>query len=232
MAILYSDVIDQAQVAYPDLTNEKGLVYAQQVLDELVAEIPGIRDTVETSISLTAGTREYALGTTYVARRIHTASYIESATSRKRLELVTKSELDVRVPDWLQMTDSSERGAPIYCYFTDAANAADAKSTRKIGFHPIPDTTTSSGYPIAELRVSTVKTVAAADDIPAAFHHGRVFTAGIKFKYAQDRGSVEEMARFRQEYADERLSLQIILQQASGTRLSVLPTYVANRSVV
>lgn len=157
---------------------------AQDVIDLIKLEFPGVDDTVvlgqlqlehdeltylfnltgaDESISLTAGTREYALDADI--RRIWNADYQMSATSSVQLTASHIDSMDVNLGPWR----SHANGRP-QMFYVNKTN---------IGFYPTPSTTTSGTYPRVVLTVSRSETLVTGSTMPASAPNFGAWVSGV-----------------------------------------------------
>ena len=175
----FANAIDGAGVTYPEISAAQGLIYCKQIWRRITnaAQI----EAQEESFDMVAGTREYTKDTsTQPVDVIRAAYYITSATEAKQLTPVSTDWLDkYAVEDW--RTDT-ERGEPDYYYIE-----AKDDGTVKIGFHLIPDTTKTAGYPIVTIYGSSYRVVTTSTDVPGIIPDIRVLINGIKMLHAEDK---------------------------------------------
>ena len=196
--ILWSAVIDGAQSTYPQLSDTQALRLAKEVLVEVLTLCQVEGGTEDKN--LTDGTREYELTYDPQILNIRAVYYIDSATTRTKLTPVSTDWMDRHVTGWREDTDT---GTPARFYIdapTSAALATEGKMV--IGLDPIPDTTTSVGYPIIRIYGTEYEEPSATSDVPSAFPNVRVFIEGIKKNYAMDRDP-ERYPLFKRTFEDE-----------------------------
>ena len=180
------DCIDGLHVAYPQVEDAQALTYFRQVHREVLA-LAQIETGAE-PLDLTAGQREYALDSTDKIVNVRAAYYIKSATDVTRLAPVSTDWLDSHSPTWRA---STEKGQPKRFYIEGVlANGGEVH----LGLDPVPDTTTSAGYPQVVLYGTTYQALVATDPIPEIVPTVRVYVEGMKRLYASDR----DPARFAQ----------------------------------
>ena len=175
----FSNVIDGAGVTYPEISAAQGLIYCKQIWRRIInaAQI----EAQEESFDMVSGTREYTKDTsTQPVDVIRAAYYITSATVAKQLTPVSTDWMDkYAVEDW--RTDT-ETGEPDYFYIE-----AKDDGTVKIGFHLIPNTTKTAGYPIVTIYGSSYRVVTTSTDVPGIIPDIRVLINGIKMLHAEDK---------------------------------------------
>lgn len=175
----YADVITQVKTVFPDLTTAKALEFCNQINRELNIGLPN-RYKVET-VNLTSGTRSYDMPSGVV--RIEKAVYKQSANVRYEVDIVTRERLDEM--DGLWDYQSSTSRPTMLC--VDEVNVAASNGAKlQVTLYPTPNTTTSAGYPILELRVATTSDVATGNDILSATVSGDLYKAGICYFHSRD----------------------------------------------
>ena len=176
----FADAVDGAKVSYPEISAAQGLIYCKQIWRRII-NAAQIEAQEETFSSLVSGTREYTKDTTtQPVDVVRDAYYITSATVAKKLIPVSVDWLDKYAQaDWRTTTDTS---TPVYYYIE-----AKDDGTVKLGLHPIPDTTTSAGYPKVTLYGSSYRVVTTATDVPGIIPDIRVLINGIKMLHAEDK---------------------------------------------
>lgn len=163
------DTIDGLHVAYPQVEDAQALIYFRQVHREILAHAQ--IETKEQQIDLTAGQREYPLDDIAVVR----AAYLAKSTiDIKKLAPTSTDWLDEHVPTWRA---TSEQGEPVRFYVEDA----------NVGLDPIPDTTTSAGFPKLLVYGTDNQALTETDNIPKGIPSIRVYVEGMKRLYASDR---------------------------------------------
>lgn len=172
----FQEVIDRARETHASLPEAKALVYAEEVYRELVAQTEIGRQQV--SLSLVAGTRDYALpaGVVNIIRAVYHSevdNYFEIYP--KSEEVIEELRQSYRV--------GNESGDPQYFALI---HVQDTGIKPRIRFEPIPDTTTSSGYPVVKLEVNVIASVFDANTtIPELVPNPDVFVDGILAKYSK-----------------------------------------------
>ena len=168
MAILVKDIVRDVQLAFENANPVIVLDCINTIHRGLCYELPVIRDTV--TVSLTSGTREYALDETTAS--IMCATYYPDASGAYEiLEPVDMGDLDREDRAWRQIPDGTPKGFYIFGGY--------------IGFVPAPDTTTASGYPKVELEVTEFSTLAMGDSLPTSIKTKEVYVHGARMLYAQ-----------------------------------------------
>lgn len=207
---------------YENCSAAKALILANIVHAELLNS-EDFRE-VAIDVSLTDGTREYAPSGITSIMRVTRAYFRESATSDKELIPMTVQTMDDDFPGWRVDTDE---GDPIYFYWTNPSSG-DASSP-KIGFHPIPDTTTSGGYPKVTLYTRQATSLDTSDEIPSQLMFGSlVYLRGMAALWAERRD--REMYDAYKKLYDETKGKEIAhLQNLVGVTPSILPNWLGRR---
>jgi len=152
---------------------ECGSTRASQIFDDAHREINirlRLRETV-VSVNLTDGTQEYDLAATY--QLIHSVFFFESASSYWPLEATSIDHLDVLDPYWRGRTESTDEGDPTKYYIRNTTDSDTSKQV--IGFLPIPDTTTSAGYPIVKVYAHQEGTLTTSETLPASLLSDQIY---------------------------------------------------------
>lgn len=204
---LASDAIDGAQRTYPQISDTVGLVLYKEVLIEVLSRMQVEHGSEDKN--LTDGTREYEV--TYDPQIIGdiVVYYLTDADSATRLTPVSQDWMDANVDNWRVTTDT---GTPTRFYYgapTSAALTTQGKVV--IGLDPIPDTTTTGGYPIVRIYGVEYEEPSATSDIPQAVPNIRVFIEGIKRNWAMDRDPAN-YPLFKSTFEDELAKAQFIDQ--------------------
>jgi hypothetical protein len=129
-----------------------------------------LRETV-VSVNLTDGTQEYDLAATY--QLIQSVVYYESATSYWVLEPTSIDHLDVLDPTWRTRNTSTDEGDPTMYYIRQVVDTDTSK--QNIGFLPIPDTTTSAGYPIVKVYSHQEGTITSSETLPSSLLSDQIY---------------------------------------------------------
>lgn len=220
-----SEAISRFRLAYGQCDPDVALDYLNDVMRDLATYYQFLDGSA--SVSVTAGTREYALSTSSIMARIRSVQWLRSATDRSALCQTSTDWLDEHIPTWREMTQTTDRDEPTYVYFT-----VKSDGLRYIGFHPIPDETTSSGYPSANLYGSVFGDVSADDSLPDVFPSLRVLTEGMKMFYAQDADK-ENFPFWQTVYFGERSAAAVAIKGALEEHKSYIsPRHLDNNKVV
>lgn len=220
----FADAINGAGVTYPEITAAQGLIYCKQIWRRIIsaAQIEAQEETLD----MVADQREYTKDTTtQPIDVVRAAYYITSAEVAKPLTPVSTDWMDkYAVRDW--RTDT-ETGEPSYYYIE-----AKDDGTVKVGFHPIPPTTKTAGYPIVTLYGSSYRVVTTGTDVPGIIPDIRVLINGIKMLHAEDK----DPARFPlwselfENYLHQTL-MHINAMQEDGDSPKIEYAHIANHVV-
>lgn len=221
------NVLDDFAEAYPGVTAARQLVIFLQVYRE-VSNFLHIEKDVQQE-NLTSGTREYELSYDPLLVNIDAVYYVDSSTTATKLAAVSEDWMDAHIEDWRTTTDT---GTPdkFYVRWPDSAGVT-TEGKLVIGLDPIPDTTTSAGYPILNIYGSDFTTLAATDKIPSAFPNIRVLVEGMKRVYAANRDqSAYEF--YKTNFEHELGKMQAFLNnQVSDVPTQVVPEWMSTTAV-
>lgn len=208
------ETIDGLRVAYPQVSDAQALIYFRHIHREILA-LAQI-ETDETTIDLTAGQREYPLPD---LTNVRAAYLVKSAQDATKLTPVSTDYLDEQDPTWRNTT---QQGEPVRFYVEDAV----------IGLEPVPNTTTSAGFPKVVVYATTYQALVAIDDLPLAVPSIRVYVEGMKRLYAGDR----DPARYQQWDELYQAELHKTLAHLNGLvedldAPRIIPAWMKNRRV-
>lgn len=174
MATTFQTIIDDAQRTFQDMPDATALTLVRDIDRRVLQRIPLYKTTED--ITLVAGTREYALNEATV--RVWHADYLESSTAEPEGLIATQIEwLNQNVPGWRNTEEARPRE-----YYTDYD-----LSDLKIGFNPIPETSSSGGYPTVRLYVSRIRLSAGlSDTVPKGLTSDEVYKTGLRWLWAQE----------------------------------------------
>jgi len=171
------DVINRFAIHYNDCDNATAILLFNEVHGDVLQQVQDINSS--TTISLTAGQREYTLPDTVIM--VNEAYYQDSATESSWYKLVPTSiqELSAKT-NWRAQ---AQQVRPTEYYITTAVSGNTG--IKKIGFRQIPPTTTSAGYPNVTL-FGTVNpsNLAGSDNLPSMISYPNVYVYGMCRKYA------------------------------------------------
>ena len=226
MAFTVQNVLDDFVEAYPSVTAARQLVLFLRVYRE-VLDACGIEEDLQQE-NLTDGTREYELSYDPIFTRIRAVYYAASSTSSTILPAVSVDYMDRQVDQWRTTTDT---GTPdkYYIRWPDSSGVT-TEGKLVIGLDPIPDTTTSSGYPILNIYGTEYTILAATDKVPSAFPTMQVFVEGMKAKYSANRD--HEKHDFYQRNFERELHLtKCFLSELTGVPTTFVPDWMSTTKV-
>lgn len=168
-----TDVVDVARLVYPDLSPTDAVKYLNIIRGEVLRRLKLYATT--STISLTAGTQEYALSAGI--DRVEAVEYRRSATQSDFMPVLPVSL------DYLEQQETRFRaytnGEPRRFYLSEGTTGP------LIGFVPAPLTSTSSGYPIITLYEQAFTTLIVSDtfydDLPSCL----VYTTGVAREFSK-----------------------------------------------
>ena len=105
------DCIDGLHVTYPQAQDAQALLYFQQIHREVCSQAQIELDSE--TITLTDGTREYALSATDKMTQVRAAYYRKTATATTKLTPVSTDWMDRNVKTWRTTTDTDEPPSPL-----------------------------------------------------------------------------------------------------------------------
>jgi hypothetical protein len=201
MSTTVQNAIDQARIGYPSIPDVGAPSTAVNLFNEVHNDILtrcGIQTDTET-ITLVAGTKEYALMTT--ARFASTVMYVRSANAGDVVKLLSRSqeEFENELPAYRY----EDRGEP-NSYYINHGN----DGTVSIGFDPTPDTATTGGYPSVVLRVGRGAVLTAVGVLPLGVARHSAWVAGLQAFWAKRRNLPEANQKMA-EYEEEVSKLQV-----------------------
>jgi len=200
----FDDVMDQMDDFYSEVDDTEKLRHLQRVHSRILRSVP-LEPSVVTFSSLVADTKEYATGDTYL--RVWSVRYVMSATSgdSKVLKPISVDELDYDHANWR----AADSGEPTYWYWRAGS----------IGLHPTPDTSTSGGYPLLSMEVSTDETITGATVLPGHVRNFDAWIFGALENIAISRRDWEAVPAFQMK-ARESFSELIRIHQQRTARLN------------
>lgn len=170
MATLVSTVTAAATQMFNDLTPTKVLELMNAAHFKICRHVKLYQDTV-VDTNLTAGTRYYTFDPDIA--RVWSAYYVTGANSYSQLIETSSDELDYRETGWRMQANATPYrwGQEGPQFFVD----------------PIPDTTTSGGYPIVRMYTQKRVTLALSDSMPAMIDYYDAWTDEIGFQWAKQK---------------------------------------------
>jgi len=161
MAYTVNQTVTDIQEHYPDCTTAKAIRLINKAVSLVLQDVDGYSNTE--SINLTAATHTYALANQYA--RVLDVSYLASATSAKSLIPWSADEMDQEMRG-LRAYDPSSGTPTKYFIEPSSTTAATHPVTLRVRLYPVPDTTTSAGYPVLKVTGSTYVALTAGGDLP------------------------------------------------------------------
>jgi hypothetical protein len=173
-------VVTKFRRIYPDCGSSRAGEIFADVHREILVRLRLREKTV--SINLTDGTKEYDLGDTSLL--VMGADYIKSATDGDFINLSPTSvdHLDYDDPSWRARLGE---GDPTQYYLRNVESNDTSKQV--IGFLPIPDTTTSAGYPIVRVYCHVEGTITTSETVPPQLLSDDIYTTTMAHKYAREK---------------------------------------------
>ena len=223
---LCSDIIAGFRRTYPQVSaTVDGLTLYQEALLEVLALLQ-IEEGSE-DFNLTDGTREYEKVYNPDLFSIRAAYYITDASTAVKLKAVDTDWMDENISVWRYTTDT---GTPDKFYVGSPTSAAlTTQGKIVLGLDPIPDTTTTGGYPIVRIYGPEYEEPAVTSDVPQSITHPRVLIECMKKNYASDRDSTENWQRFRDAFGYELAQCRdIISGQVEDLLDQSVPTWMKN----
>lgn len=168
---------------YPDCTDAKAQTLFNEAYKTVLASIKC--RTAEVILTLTAGTREYTLAE--VNQQVNFAYYEPSSNVSQSYQL-QETNLDVRsITQKSWQSSGGTNGKPDSYYTTNVANSDGA--IIKIGLDPVPDTTSSGGYPRVRLNVTQYSTLTGTETVPEGLKDDNPYLYYMAYRWAirQDR---------------------------------------------
>lgn len=193
MAFLVQTVVTRLRRAYPDITEAVALELVNEVHQELCLDLPLIVTTED--ITLTAGTREYALNENTL--RVWAAEYVTSAADGARTSLLeTDLSLLYKIsPNWR----AGGRGTPTRFYISRSS------TDYVVGIDPNPASSTSGGYPIVRLHVSRrASDLLIGDSFPKGILKLDLYLSGAAYKWCAERSIKDDLMVWAKRYDDAK----------------------------
>lgn len=178
---LVSEVVSEMRRKYPACDPTRALELFNKVYREFATRSQIRNSTL--SITLTASTAEYDLSS--AVYMIHEAYYEESSNPSDWTPLKERSldEYITKRWGWRQTQGSSSK--PVEYYTTSAENSNTSKA--RVGFWPVPDTSTSGTYPRVRLYVTTIIDLITSDTVPPQVVNTNLFVYGMYALWAADK---------------------------------------------
>lgn len=171
-------IVSAVQRRLPDAPSQTCVLLTNLVHRELLADIPELRLDSLTQ-NLTSGTGEYNIAEPVF--QVLEAYYQTAANTSSQLSPITIEGLNAMVPTW--RTDAT--GTPLYFYLS--SNQASANS-EVIGLYPVPNTTTSAGYPILKMDISELESsdLTLTSTVFVTLQSPKVYIEGVSYMLAEE----------------------------------------------
>lgn len=163
----------RARKGFEDLTKEDFTNHINRVHKDILIRMP-VRVNTE-DISLTSGTKEYALDSDIV--KVWEAYRYDTSSTGEALTATSVHDLHLDTPHFR----FDANGKPKMFYVWNSVTTGDV-----IGFHPTPDTTTSSGYPKITLHVTRENTLDMTTTLPTGVKDHQIYIEGVCYYAAMD----------------------------------------------
>lgn len=180
MASTVTQVIAKFRRTYPDCGDTRAGELFADTHREILVRLR-LRETV-VSISLTDGTREYDLGDTTLL--VNSVVFVNSATEDDfyPLDAMSVDHLDYEDPRW---RGRIAEDSPTLYYLRNVTSSDTSKQV--IGFDPIPDTTTSAGYPIVKVYCQQEGTITTSETVPPQLLSDQIYIYKMAQMYAAEK---------------------------------------------
>lgn len=199
------DLVDKTIRTFKGVTEDQALEYLQEVHTHILSNV---RLNIETiTINLTSGTGEYAIDDDIL--RVWTARYLVSATSQDVLNPTHVDELNKNHRDWKVDSASTPN-----LYYVEGSN---------LGLYPVPDTTTSGGYPVVKCEVTRDQTLSISGTptvIPEFARRPQAWIMGACKAIALDKED-SRIDRFTVEFERE---LRLLSESITGRNVNFHPS--------
>ena len=206
MAITVPVCIDKLQDIYNDVSDTEGLLLFNSAHAEIGRQVKLYPDEAVDLASLVAGTRGYAYSEDIL--HVWAAAYYTSASSYTALIQTSPDELDAMTNgEWR----GESNGTPTHWY-DEGPN---------IGLYPIPDTTTSGGYPLVRLYCQKRRVLTTGDSLPGMIGEATPWVDYMAYLWAERRHRDEKDAR----YADYKVSLARLKRHMLARAPRVKPSF-------
>jgi hypothetical protein len=225
MSDTVATVVQFAQRRLPDLQTSWGISLADYVHREIMTYIPDLIMTGATanpgptSITLTAGTYEYALAEAQM--QIDYAQYqTASGAVAQNLAETTIYQLDKERPTWRSDIPGQNNVPSVPFSFYISSNASGAT----LGLYPYPLTSTSVGYPIVQIFGSqrTVSPLLSSTPIPPTCLNSLLYVEGICY-YASIEIRPQMAAAFKATYMEQiALNRKYVSTRNEGVKIPII----------
>lgn len=188
--------IDDIQRTYPELTDAQVLDDLNVVNEELCKRFR-INVGTETLSSFVSGTATYNMPANVA--QVYSADYYQSSTSGFPLEPTTVQTLNNRTRGWRTLSN----GTPVMFYVDGAVSGG---TVPKVGFFPVPDTTTASSYPQCRMDVAYFVTLVTSspssgqsDVMPVAVYDHDAWKYGTYVRIAERVNDLARLTYWREQ---------------------------------
>lgn len=188
---------------------------AKQLFDDAHREILAkcrLRETT-IQISLVSGTRAYDISETAI--KVLAAEYRFTSTSWRSLMETSVDDLDMNHTGWRSTTVT---GTPSRYYLAGANTGNTAKL--QIGFDPVPDTTTATGYPIVDVHCIREAVLSLTDTVPPQLDSDDIYVSTMGEKACREIEALRPQWEFWNGRAEEDLGKSILWVKNREDRLN------------
>jgi hypothetical protein len=190
-------VLNTFAIAFPDCPASNAKDLFDECYMELVSRCE--LEMTEVDVSLVDGTREYSISAGIF--NVYEAYYkFTSDTSEWRPLWETNIDTQATIRKGWRIGEGSTAGGPLMYYIASASSGSSAANV--VGFDPIPDTTTVSGYPKVTLYCNKHVALGLSDTIPTSLLNTAIFTMGMAVKWCQLQYP-EKVMMYLQQYENE-----------------------------
>ncbi len=205
MASTATQVIAKFRRTYPNCSATDAAELLTDVIKEMYSRLP-IRNT-SVNLNVTDGTQQYDLNAEFT--KVHQVIYKPNANEENwvRLEATNTDKLDLTEPRW--RADLAE-GTPTHYYITSAVSSDSAKN--QIGFLPIPDTTTSAGYPIVTIFGTVNAALTSSETMPDNLLNDNVIVFGMCYYWCLRIKNLPDIQLWENRYQNELTKTEVHLR--------------------
>lgn len=220
MATTRNQVIAQFAYIFPDCDIASDLFNDSYL--EILGELEVRNGTIE--VLLTAETAEYDLDNSVV--RVFEAYYQPSSdpSTWNVLKAISLQQMSATYPGWRAYEPSSQ---PWNYYLSTAKVGNTSKPT--IGFYPVPNTSSSGGFPRVQLFCTVHETLSGTDDIPPSIPDPHLIGHLMAQRWAFMR-QPESYAFYKKAYDDrlQKAKEDLKSQQFGNEGTFIIPSFVLN----
>ena len=210
MATTATNVIAKFRRTYPNCSSTDAQGLLEDVIKEIYSRIPVRNSSV--NVNLTDGQQSYTLNAEIT--KIHQVIYKPNANEENwvRLDGTNTDKLDLTEPRW--RTDLAE-GAPTTYFITSSPSSDSAHN--HIGFLPIPDPTTSGGYPIVTIFGTINATLSTSETMPENLLNDNVIVFGMCYYWCLRIKNLEDIGLWENRYLNELTKNEVHLRSLNET---------------